>query len=43
MQGYALEVRGEGTDDLVWMDREELLAHAVPSAFEKFKKEALEN
>ncbi|MBR2484086.1 MAG: A/G-specific adenine glycosylase [Oscillospiraceae bacterium] len=41
MQGYALEVSGEGSDDLVWMDKQELLAHAVPSAFEKFKKEAL--
>ena len=41
MQGYALEVTGRGQEDFVWMDREELLAHAVPSAFEKFKKEAL--
>ena len=41
MQGYALEVTGEGDDDFVWMDRNELLAHAVPSAFEKFKREAL--
>ena len=40
MQGYALEVRGEGPGDLVWMDREALLAHAVPSAFEKYKREA---
>ena len=42
MQGYALEVTGKGVDEFVWMDRDELLAHAVPSAFEKFKKEALE-
>ena len=41
MQGYALEVAGEGPQDFVWMDKEELLAHAVPSAFEKFKQEAL--
>lgn len=41
MQGYAVEVTGKGCEDFVWMDQNELLAHAVPSAFEKFKKEAL--
>ncbi len=40
MQGYALEVSGEGPEDLVWMDKEALAAHAVPSAFEKYKREA---
>ncbi|MGM9663007.1 MAG: A/G-specific adenine glycosylase [Oscillospiraceae bacterium] len=40
MQGYALEVAGDGPDDFVWMDAEALRAHAVPSAFEKYKREA---
>ncbi len=40
MQGYALEVTGSGAEDLVWMDGEALAAHAVPSAFEKYKREA---
>ena len=41
MQGYVLEVAGDGAEEFVWMDKDELLAHAVPSAFEKFKKEVL--
>jgi len=40
MSGYTLEVSGEGTDDLVWMDAAALREHAVPSAFARYYAEA---
>ena len=40
MRGYVLEVAGSGTEELCWMDGETLAAHAVPSAFEKYRREA---
>lgn len=42
MTGYTLEVTGEGVDELLWVDAEELTAHAVPSAFSRYYAEAKE-
>lgn len=42
MRCYVLQVEGESPSDWVWMERGELSAHAVPSAFEKCKREALQ-
>ena len=42
MTGYALEVSGDGPDELLWVDGEELKAHAVPSAFARYYGEAME-
>lgn len=41
MTGYALEVSGDGPADFLWVDREELKEHAVPSAFARYYEEAL--
>ena len=40
MTGYTLEVSGDGMEEFVWVDREELAAHAVPSAFARYYAEA---
>ena len=42
MTGYTLEVSGDGPEDWLWVDMEELKAHAVPSAFTRYYGEALE-
>lgn len=42
MTGYLLTVRGEGTDDLCWVDRTALEALAVPSAFKKYLAECMD-
>ena len=42
MTGYTLEVRGEGTPDLRWVDADELEQCAVPSAFARYSGEARE-
>ena len=40
MTGYTLSVTGEGPEDFLWVDQEELAAHAVPSAFGRYYQEA---
>jgi len=40
MTGYVLRVTGKGSEDFLWMDGEELAAHAVPSAFARYYEEA---
>ena len=42
MTGYTLEVSGDGPEEFLWVDAEELKAHAVPSAFARYYGEALE-
>lgn len=42
MTGYLLTVRGEGTNDLLWVDRSELCDLAVPSAFKKYLAECID-
>jgi len=41
MTGYVLTVSGEGPEDFLWADRTALQNLAVPSAFAKFRAEAL--
>ncbi|WP_295581404.1 A/G-specific adenine glycosylase [uncultured Oscillibacter sp.] len=40
MTGYTLEVSGPGPADFLWVDREGLAAHAVPSAFARYYEAA---
>ena len=40
MQGYVLEVRGEGPGGLSWLDAAEFSARALPSAFARYRAEA---
>ena len=40
MTGYTLEVDGDGMEDFLWADSESLVAHAVPSAFARYYREA---
>ena len=42
MTGYALEVAGDGPPDWVWVDRADLGARAVPSAFARYYAQAME-
>ena len=42
MDGYVLEVAGEGPGDFVWVNRAALEDHAVPSAFARYYAEAKE-
>ena len=42
MTGYTLEVSGDGPENWLWVDMEELKAHAVPSAFARYYGEAVE-
>lgn len=42
MTGYLLAVDGEGAEDFVWADREQLDALAVPGAFKKYLTESME-
>lgn len=41
MTGYVVSVKGDGSADLVWVDREGLAARSVPSAFARYYQEAL--
>ena len=40
MTGYVLKVEGEGTEELLWADGEELARRAVPSAFSRYYEAA---
>lgn len=42
MTGYLLTVKGEGSDDFLWVDRAELEALAVPGAFKKYLAECMD-
>ncbi|MBR2421337.1 MAG: A/G-specific adenine glycosylase [Oscillospiraceae bacterium] len=42
MTGYLLAVDGEGADDFIWVNREQLGALAVPGAFKKYLAESME-
>ena len=42
MTGYVLAVTGADTENFVWADATEFFHYAIPSAFSKFKKEAIE-
>ena len=42
MTGYTLEVSGEGPEEFIWVDADELETYAVPSAFARYYAEAQE-
>ena len=42
MTGYLVAVKGEGSADFVWADREKLSSLAVPGAFKKYYAECME-
>lgn len=41
MTGYLVTVKGSGTDELIWADRDELESYAIPGAFKKYYAECM--